>query len=172
MMSSSCKRVQVNVGLSALQLHLYQSIITRDLEIINNETCVTDSTLLGTVMQLKQCCCHPYLFNGMEQEQRKIQQSNVLNPENITTHHLIKNCAKLFILDKLITKIKSKQINRFNKILLCSQIKEMYEWLEEYCNQRGIGFYTITENQKEEPINDCSLIIHYTSNQSMLYYLL
>ena len=160
-------RKRINCGLSRLQTHLYQSIVQRDLEIINNKTEVTDATLLGTVMQLKQCCCHPYLFDGMEKEQSQIQRSTQLNPENVGTHHLIKNCGKLFILDKLITKIKSEQTNRFNKILLCSQIREIRQWFEQYCNVRGIFFYTITDKTKDNPNNDCAVILHHTSNQGM-----
>merc|ERR1712228_518127 len=116
-----------------LQLHLYQSIINRDLDIINNETEVNKSTLLGTVMQLLHCCSHPYLFDKIEEEQHNKHQS--LHPETTTTHHLITNCGKFFVLDKLVTKIMSEQANR---ILICTQIKEMHEWFAEYCNYRGI----------------------------------
>eukprot|EP01083_Nonionella_stella_P001029 2978_1 len=164
-MASSAKFVKVLAGLSELQLHLYKSIITRDLEIINNETTVNNATLIGTVMQLKQCCCHPYLLEGLENEQTKKHRSESLDPEHPTTHHLIQNCGKLFVMDRLITKIRDEA----NTILLCTSIKEMFEYFEAYCNHRGLSHYCIHNNTPTltESASNASILIHLTSNHDV-----
>ena len=165
---SDSNNITLDIGLSALQLHLYQSIVNRDLDIINNETTVNKSTLLGTVMQLLQCCCHPYLFDKIEEEQSTKHQR--LHPETTTTHHLITNCGKFFIMDKLITKILSEQAN--NKILICSQLRPMLGLMEEYCNYRGIAHFTISHSDKtkvKEISSKCSIILHHTSNKGKTF---
>merc|ERR1719242_1782039 len=100
----------VMVGLSAVQLHLYKGILQRDLDLIDDAESSL-SVLKGSVMQLLQCCNHPYLFEGVAEEQQQKERSFALHPENVTIHHLIKNCGKLFIMDLLITKLLSSNSN-------------------------------------------------------------
>ena len=62
--------------------------------------------MLNTLMQLRKCANHPYLFEGAEQ------------PPFINDDRLIHNSGKMVLLDKLLRRLKSKG----NRVLLFSQV--------------------------------------------------
>ena len=55
------------------------------------------TAVLNIVMQLRKCAGHPYLFPG--QEDRTLPP---LGP------HLIENCGKMVLLDKLLKRLKER----------------------------------------------------------------
>jgi SWI/SNF-related matrix-associated actin-dependent regulator of chromatin subfamily A member 5 len=73
-------------------------------------------------MQLRKCCGHPYLFEGME--------DRTLDPLG---EHLVENCGKLFMVDKLLKKLKA----RGSRILIFTQMTRVLDILEDFMVMRG-----------------------------------
>jgi SWI/SNF-related matrix-associated actin-dependent regulator of chromatin subfamily A member 5 len=63
-------------------------------------------------MQLRKCCNHPYLFDGAEP-----------GPPYTTDQHLIDNCGKLVVLEKLLTRLKAQG----SRVLIFSQMSRMVD---------------------------------------------
>lgn len=74
--------------------------------------------LLNLVMQLRKCTNHPYLFEGVE--------DLGLDPFG---SHLIENCGKLALLDKLLSKLKENG----SRVLIFSQMTRVLDILEDFC---------------------------------------
>ena len=122
------KRTNIYVGLSEMQRALYQKILEKDIEAVNGLyfTLLLHLILLGALkgkkegknrllnilMQLRKCCNHPYLFDGIEP-----------GPPFTTDQHLVDNCGKMAILDKLLTFMK----NSGSRVLLFSQMSRMLD---------------------------------------------
>ena len=79
-------------------------------------------------MQLRKVCNHPYLFDGIE--------DRGLNPMG---DHLITNCGKLVLLDKLLPKLQE----RGSRILIFSQMTRLLDILEDFCTIRNYKFTRI-----------------------------
>jgi SWI/SNF-related matrix-associated actin-dependent regulator of chromatin subfamily A member 5 len=73
-------------------------------------------------MHLRKCCNHPYLFDGAEP-----------GPPYTTDKHLIENCGKMILLDKLLKKLKTQG----SRVLLFSQMSRMLDIFEDYLWWRG-----------------------------------
>ena len=57
----------VMVGMSTMQKQLYKRLLLRDIEAITGKNTNSGKTaVLNIVMQLRKCCNHPYLFEGVE----------------------------------------------------------------------------------------------------------
>ena len=83
---------------------------------------------MNIVMQLRKVTCHPYLFDGAEP-----------GPPYTTDEHLIDNCGKMVILDKLLKNMKAKG----SRVLIFSQMSRMLDILEDYCLFRGYSKYLL-----------------------------
>lgn len=90
------KELNLYVNLSPLQKNLYRKLLEKDLDAINglNGKKESKTRLLNIVMQLRKCCNHPYLFDGVEP-----------GPPYTTDEHLVYNSQKLKILDRLLKKV-------------------------------------------------------------------
>lgn len=76
-------------------------------------------------MQLRKCCNHPYLFDGAEP-----------GPPYTTDQHLVDNCGKMAVLDKLLPKLKEQD----SRCLIFSQMTRVLDILEDYCMWRGYQY--------------------------------
>jgi SWI/SNF-related matrix-associated actin-dependent regulator of chromatin subfamily A member 5 len=85
------------IGLSKMQRDLYTKILMKDIDIVNGAGKVEKMRLQNILMQLRKCTNHPYLFDGVEP-----------GPPYTTDEHLIQNCGKLTVLDKLLPKVKAQ----------------------------------------------------------------
>lgn len=74
--------------------------------------------LLNILMQLRKCCNHPYLFEGAEP-----------GPPFTTDVHLVQNCGKMLLLDKLLPKLQAQG----SRVLLFSQMTRMLDIFEDFC---------------------------------------
>ena len=63
------------------------------MESITSSAGKNKTTILNIVMQLRKYCGHPYLFDGVE--------DRTLDPLG---EHLVFNCGKLAVVDKLLKK--------------------------------------------------------------------
>lgn len=114
------KELNLYVGMSTMQKKWYKQILEKDLDAVNaqNGSKESKTRLLNIVMQLRKCCNHPYLFDGAEP-----------GPPYTTDEHLIYNSAKLNVLDKLLTKLRSEG----SRVLIFSQMSRVLDILEDYC---------------------------------------
>ena len=80
-------------------------------------------------MTTRKICNHPYLFKGIE-------------PEDAEQYgeHLVENCGKMIVLDKLLCKLIDKEKR---KILIFSQFKIQLDILEDYCTMRNYNYFRL-----------------------------
>jgi SWI/SNF-related matrix-associated actin-dependent regulator of chromatin subfamily A member 5 len=99
--------------------------------------------LLNILMQLRKCCNHPYLFDGVEP-----------GPPYTTDKHLVDNCGKMVILDKLLTRLKEQG----SRVLIFTQMTKVLDILEDYCLWKGHEYCRLdgsTDHEaRQESINE------------------
>ena len=132
------------VGMSKMQKQLYKKLLLRDIEAITgNNTNSGKTAILNIVMQLRKCCNHPYLFEGVE--------DRTLDPLG---EHLVENCGKLNMVDKLLKKLKL----RGSRVLIFTQMTRILDILEDFMIMRGYKYCRIDGNtdyeMREKSIDD------------------
>ncbi|CAG9760588.1 unnamed protein product [Ceutorhynchus assimilis] len=115
------KEVSVYVGLSKMQREWYTKVLLKDIDIVNGAGKVEKMRLQNILMQLRKCTNHPYLFDGAEP-----------GPPYTTDEHIVFNCGKMVILDKLLPKLQEQG----SRVLIFSQMTRMLDILEDYCHWR------------------------------------
>jgi len=119
------KELIVYTQLSAMQRDQYKNILKRDMDALyqSSGAALTQnkSRLLNLVMQLRKCCNHPYLFEGVEDKS--------LDPFG---DHLVTNAGKMMVLDKLLLRLMKEQ----SRVLIFSQMTRVLDLLEDYCVYR------------------------------------
>ncbi|XP_050039578.1 SWI/SNF-related matrix-associated actin-dependent regulator of chromatin subfamily A member 5 [Dermacentor andersoni] len=119
------KEVKIYVGLSKMQREWYTKCLLKDIDVVNGAGKVDKMRLLNILMQLRKCCNHPYLFDGAEP-----------GPPYTTDEHIVYNCGKMVILDKLLPKLKAQG----SRVLIFSQMTRMLDILEDYCLWRRYNY--------------------------------
>ena len=113
----------VMVGMSKMQKQLYKKLLLRDLDAFTGNNAGKNRTaVLNIVMQLRKCCGHPYLFEGVEDRS--------LDPLG---EHLIENCGKLNIVSKLLKRLKE----RGSRVLIFTQMTRVLDILEDFMVMRN-----------------------------------
>ena len=125
----------VMVGMSKMQKQLYKKLLLRDIESITSNNTKNKTTILNIVMQLRKCCGHPYLFEGVE--------DRTLDPLG---EHLVENCGKLFMVDKLLKRLKE----RGSRVLIFTQMTRVLDILEDFMVMRGYKYCRIDGNTDYE----------------------
>lgn len=119
------KEVKIFVGLSKMQREWYTKILLKNIEVVNNFGDSVKMRLENVLMHLRKCANHPYLFDGAEP-----------GPPYTTEEHIVNNCGKMIVLDKLLAKLKAQG----SRVLLFSQFSTMLDILEDYLIWRGYGY--------------------------------
>jgi SWI/SNF-related matrix-associated actin-dependent regulator of chromatin subfamily A member 5 len=119
------KETKIYVGLSRMQREWYTKILMKDIDIVNGAGKMDKMRLLNILMQLRKCANHPYLFDGAEP-----------GPPYTTDKHLVDNCGKMVILDKLLPKFQEQG----SRVLIFSQMTRMLDILEDYSLWRGYKY--------------------------------
>ncbi len=122
-------------GMSAMQKKLYKDILMRDLDTLTGKGGGSRTAVLNIVMQLRKCAGHPYLFPGVEDRS--------LDPLG---EHLIENCGKMVLLDKLLIRLK----DRGHRVLIFTQMTRILDILEDYMHMRGFQYCRIDGNTTYE----------------------
>lgn len=92
------QETKLYVGLSGMQRQLYTKILMKDVDLLNTKSQKTEKVrLLNIIMQLRKVCNHPYIFDGVEP-----------GPPYTTEKHIVDNCGKMILLDKLLSRLKSQ----------------------------------------------------------------
>jgi len=112
------KETNIYVGLSKMQREWYTRILMKDIDIVNGAGKVEKMRLQNILMQLRKCVNHPYLFDGAEP-----------GPPYTTDEHIIDNCGKMRVLDKLLPKLKEDN----SRVLIFTQMTRILDILEDYC---------------------------------------
>lgn len=113
----------IMVGMSRMQKQLYKKLLLRDLDTFTgNQSGSNRTAILNIVMQLRKCCGHPYLFEGVE--------DRTLDPLG---EHLVENCGKLNMVDKLLKRLKE----RGSRVLIFTQMTRVLDILEDFMVMRG-----------------------------------
>uniref|UniRef100_A0A4W3JES4 SNF2 related chromatin remodeling ATPase 1 n=1 Tax=Callorhinchus milii TaxID=7868 RepID=A0A4W3JES4_CALMI len=116
------KETKIYVGLSKMQREWYTRILMKDIDILNSAGKMDKMRLLNILMQLRKCCNHPYLFDGAEP-----------GPPYTTDTHLVANCGKMVVLDKLgLT------------------MTRLLDILEDYCMWRGYDYCRLDGQTQHE----------------------
>lgn len=125
--------------MAPLQRETYKKVLERDLSVVAGTENAGRTAVLNIVMQLRKACNHPYLFTGVE--------DRTLDPLG---DHVVVNCGKMLLLDKLLKKLKEKG----HRVLVFCQMTRMLDILEdfmimrrhEYCRIDGNTTYEEREN--------------------------
>lgn len=121
----------VYTQLSPMQRDQYKNILKRDMDALYQSSgaalTANKSRLMNLVMQLRKCCNHPYLFEGVEDKS--------LPPFG---DHLVTNCGKMMVLDKLLLRCKQEG----SRVLIFSQMTRVLDILEDYCAYRRDDGFT------------------------------
>ncbi|KAF3914445.1 hypothetical protein AA313_de0201114 [Arthrobotrys entomopaga] len=132
------KECNIYVGMSQMQIKQYRNILEKDIDALNGQGMgkrESKTRLLNIVMQLRKCCNHPYLFDGAEP-----------GPPYTTDEHLVFNCGKMVVLDKLLKRMQEKG----SRVLIFSQMSRLLDILEDYCIFRGFKYNRIDGSTAHE----------------------
>ena len=122
-------------GMSSLQKKLYRDILLRDFDALQGSGNGSRSALLNIVMQLRKCAGHPYLFPGVE--------DRTLPPLG---DHLVENCGKMVLLDKLLRRMKEKG----HRVLVFTQMTRILDIMEDYMVMRQFKYCRIDGNTNHD----------------------
>ena len=112
----------------------------KDIDLLNTTSNKTDRVrLLNILMHLRKCCNHPYLFDGAEP-----------GPPYTTDQHMVDNCGKMVLLDKLLKRLKEQG----SRVLIFSQMTKVLDILEDYCLWRGYDYRRLDGNTAHEDRQD------------------
>eukprot|EP00518_Triparma_eleuthera_P023385 CAMPEP_0197549118 /NCGR_PEP_ID=MMETSP1320-20131121/3085_1 /TAXON_ID=91990 /ORGANISM="Bolidomonas sp., Strain RCC2347" /LENGTH=1500 /DNA_ID=CAMNT_0043109277 /DNA_START=71 /DNA_END=4571 /DNA_ORIENTATION=+ len=123
------------VGMSKIQKELYKKLLLRDIDSLSSKGETGRTAVLNIIMQLRKSCGHPYLFEGVEDRS--------LPPLG---EHLVQNCGKMVLLDKLLGKLKS----RGNRVLIFTQMTRILDILEDFMHMRKYHYCRIDGNTDYE----------------------
>ncbi|KAJ3068116.1 Chromodomain-helicase-DNA-binding protein 1-like [Podochytrium sp. JEL0797] len=112
------KETVLYTPMSDLQKTLYKSILTKNMAVFDTGR---KTGLMNILMQLRKCCNHPYLFDGIEPEPFEAGD------------HLFTSSGKLLVLDHLLAHLHSTN----HRVLLFSQMTQMLNILQDYLTYRG-----------------------------------
>jgi SWI/SNF-related matrix-associated actin-dependent regulator of chromatin subfamily A member 5 len=121
--------------MSPLQRETYKKVLERDLSVVAGTENSGRTAVLNIVMQLRKACNHPYLFQGVEDRS--------LDPLG---DHVVQNCGKMSLLDKLLKKLKEKG----HRVLIFCQMTRMLDILEDFMYMKGHAYCRIDGNTTYE----------------------
>lgn len=107
----------IEVELTVLQKQYYRALYEKNVQFLHkNKTKALDGPSLNNLaMQLRKCCNHPFLLNGVEEDIRAQE-----GPEKLSEgDFLVKASGKLVLLDKLLPRLRDDG----HRVLIFSQFK-------------------------------------------------
>ncbi|GAV00283.1 hypothetical protein RvY_11157 [Ramazzottius varieornatus] len=149
------KETKIYVGLSAMQRELYTKLLMKDFHLINSSS-GEKVQLLNILMQLRKCCNHPYLFDGQEP-----------GPPYTTDRHLVDNCGKMVVLNKLLPKLQQEG----SRVLIFSQMTRMLDILEDYCMWTGYKYCRL-DGSTDHQVREEQMIAYNAPNSDKFIFLL
>ncbi|GAX26228.1 chromodomain-helicase-DNA-binding protein 7 [Fistulifera solaris] len=139
----------IEVELTLDQKQWYRALFEKNLKFLhkNKKKALDGPGLNNLAMELRKCCNHLFLLNGVEEEFRRE------NRELSEVEYLVKASGKLVLLDKLLPRLKEEG----HRVLIFSQFKIMLDILEDYLNVRSMKYEridgSITGNRRQQAID-------------------
>ena len=140
----------IEVELTVAQKQYYRALYEKNVKFLhkNNKKPMDGPSLNNLAMQLRKCCNHLFLLNGVESEFRRTHGVGVAEGD-----FLVMGSGKLILLDKLLPRLKVEG----HRVILFSQFKIMLDVVEDYLRARGMNFEridgSITGNKRQQAID-------------------
>jgi chromodomain-helicase-DNA-binding protein 7 len=141
----------IEVELTLSQKQYYRALYEKNVGFLhkNKKKALDGPSLNNLAMQLRKCCNHLFLLNGVEDDMREKEDKETLNEGDFVTN----GSGKLVLLDKLLPRLKTDG----HRVLIFSQFKIMLDILEDYLNCREYKFEridgSITGNKRQSAID-------------------
>lgn len=121
----------IEVEMTVLQKQYYRALYEKNVQFLHRDVkkALDGPSLNNLSMQLRKCCNHPFLLEGVEEKAKKDVDINTKSDE---ADFLAKASGKLVLLDKLLPKLQSDG----HRVLLFSQFKIMLDIIEDYLSLR------------------------------------
>jgi len=137
----------IEVELTSMQKRFYRAIYEKNTHYLLAGVAKGARVSLNNVaMELRKCCCHPYLIEGVES---KVLKDDPPKPgathEDRQSHifqKLVHASGKFILLDKLLPKLKQEG----HRVLIFSQMTRMLDILEDYLLYRRYAYERIDGN--------------------------
>ena len=143
----------IEVELTIAQKQYYRALYEKNVKFLhkNKRKALDGPSLNNLAMQLRKCCNHLFLLNGIEEEYKGKQLAE--GKEMSEGDFLVSASGKLVLLDKLLPRLKEDG----HRILIFSQFKIMLDVLQDYFRSRDINFEridgSITGNKRQQAID-------------------
>jgi SNF2 family DNA or RNA helicase len=140
----------IEVELTLSQKQYYRALYEKNVGFLhkNKKKALDGPSLNNLAMQLRKCCNHLFLLNGVEQDMRDKEKLPIEEGD-----FLAGGSGKLVLLDKLLPRLKTDG----HRVLIFSQFKIMLDILEDYLNCRDYTFEridgSITGNKRQSAID-------------------
>uniref|UniRef100_A0A915JFB2 Uncharacterized protein n=1 Tax=Romanomermis culicivorax TaxID=13658 RepID=A0A915JFB2_ROMCU len=159
-------------GLSSMQKNLYVAILMKNLGLVE-KSLINKQKLLNTLMQLRKCVGHPYLFDGRgfvsASYKYFLHFSRVLGiePEPFEEgDHLIFNSGKLMVLDALLSYLSKTG----HKVLIFSQMVRILDIVQDYMTFKNYTYERLDGSVRGE--ERFASIKRFNKNQETFAFLL
>ena len=136
----------IDVELTSIQKQYYRAIFEHNHSFLSmGSSRSTAPKLMNIQMELRKCCNHPFLLDGvetreMEKHHKDLLEGGTLEGKSADEQHLMLNehgyimsSGKMVLLDKLLPKLRQEG----HKVLVFSQMVKMLDLISEYCDFRG-----------------------------------
>ncbi|DAZ94104.1 TPA: hypothetical protein N0F65_007938 [Lagenidium giganteum] len=128
----------IEVELTPVQKQWYRAIYEKNTTFLSRGGNPNNMpNLMNVMMELRKCCNHPYLNNGVE---------DILNEglQNDAQRHemMVKCCGKMVLLDKLLPRLKEGG----HKVLIFSQMVRVLDIIEDYLRYVGYVYERLDGN--------------------------
>lgn len=139
----------IEVELTFAQKQYYRALYEKNVKFLhkNKKKALDGPSLSNLAMQLRKCCNHLFLLNGVEEEFRA-KETGLSEGDFLTNAS-----GKLVLLDKLLPRLKEQG----HRVLIFSQFKIMLDILEDYFSARKMKFEridgSITGNKRQQAID-------------------
>lgn len=116
----------IEVELTLQQKQYYRALYEKNVGFLqkNKKKALDGPSLNNLAMQLRKCCNHLFLLNGVEIEIRNLKENQGVSEADL----LARGSGKLVLLDKLLPRLKENG----HRVLIFSQFKIMLDVLEDY----------------------------------------
>lgn len=143
----------IDVELTTMQKQYYRAIFEHNHSFLMQNLKGNMPKLMNIQMELRKCCNHPFLIQGVEMKEMESLDANIeesanslsasdrtkllFDPKEFLRRRmeqvLVPSCGKMVLLDKLLPKLRKEG----HKVLIFSQMVKMIDLIEEYCEYKN-----------------------------------
>jgi superfamily II DNA or RNA helicase len=142
----------IEVTLTSIQKKYYRAVYEGNAEFLYRGAKASNGPcLMNVMMELRKCCNHPYLMNGVEErvlEDLANSSTTVGAPtesrNDIVNRAMIDSSGKLVLLDKLLPRLQQEG----HKVLIFSQMVRALNIIEDFLRYRGYSYERLDGSTK------------------------